>query len=169
MILRAAKPSSKFVRMVLSCLLLIIFSFFFGVHRHIRHAWISLNWPQAEGEIFEVLPPGAWSSGLWAAKGYPFPATIMVRTTNGQQFPGHLIEPLRSSYLSLEGMPKQTISRPPPRPGDRIIVHLHPAADGRVMPRDNLTNGAGAGVMYFWLAIILFVDYLLRRFKLRWR
>jgi hypothetical protein len=144
-----------------------LFLVFTGIDRSIWHAWISLKWPRAEAEIFEVSPPGAWRSGFWGVKGYPFIVTILVRTADGREFPGQIIEPLSSLFLTAESIPKGAIGAAPPRPGDLIVVHLHPSGDGRVMPRDNLVDGGGSIFLHFWYFIILLVLLLTRAWQLR--
>ena len=144
-----------------------LFLVFTGIDRSIWHAWISLKWPRAEAEIFEVSPPGAWRSGFWGVKGYPFIVTILVRTADRREFPGQIIEPLSSLFLTAESIPKGAIGAAPPRPGDLIVVQLHPSGDGRVMPRDNLVDGEGSIFLYFWYFIILLVLLLTRAWQLR--
>ena len=108
----------------------------------IRHAWISLTWPQAEAVVLAVPRPGPWRDGVRGPKGYPYAATLSVTAPDGGRFVARLIEPLFSSFTEHTPLPEGAI-RPPPRPGDRIVVHLDPSGHERVIPRDNLKARAG--------------------------
>ena len=144
-----------------------LFLSFCGIDRDLWHAWVSLKWPQAEAEVVEVSPPGAWRPGFRGGKGYPFTVAVLVRTADGQEFIGQMLEPLFSLYSTAESMPKGAIGTAPPRPGDLVLVHLHPVGDGRVMPRNNLVNGGGTRFFYFFCIIILIVQLLTRAWQLR--
>lgn len=144
-----------------SLLVLSFFLFMLNVDRALRDAWISLQWPQAEAEILEVPPPGTWQSGIRGLKGYPFMVAILVRTVDGREFPGQLTEPLFSRYANIQSM-RGAANAPPPQPGDRIIVHLHPAGDGRVMPHDNLYRRGGVVFIFLFISLIV-LRYLFER------
>jgi hypothetical protein len=144
-----------------SLLVLAFFLFILDVDRALRDAWISLKWLQAEAEILEVMPPGAWQSGFRGQKGYPYEVTVLVQTDDGRAFPGQLTEPLFSRYANMQSM-RGTANAPPPQPTDRIIVHLHPAGDGRVMPRDNLYRRGGGVLVFFFISMIA-LRYLFER------
>ena len=108
----------------------------------LRHAWISLTWPQSEAVVLAVPAPGPWRDGWRGPKGYPYAATVSAQASDGQPFTVLLIEPLFSSFSGSTPVPSNA-ARPPPRVGDRIVVHLHPSGDGRAMPRDNLRRLGG--------------------------
>ena len=144
-----------------SLLVLAFFLFMLDVDRALRDAWISLKWPQAEAEILEVNQPGTWRSGIRGQKGYTDEVTVRVQTVDGRVIFGELTEPLMSRYANMESIRSDGKS-PPPRPGDRIPVHVHPTADIRIMPRDNL-YGRGGVVLIFLFISLVFLRYLYER------
>ena len=128
-----------------------------GIDVSLRHAWISLTWPQAEAVILDVGPPGTRSDGFRGPKGFPYPVAVSIRAEDGREFTGSLIEPLYSFHHTIDPVPPGA-ARPPPRPGDRIRVHVHPSGDGRAMPRDNLRARGGSLMIYGWLAFITLLN-----------
>lgn len=144
-----------------SLLVLAFFLFMLNVDRALRDAWISLKWPQAEAEILEVKPPGSWQSGIRGRKGYPYEVTVRVQTVDGRVISGELTEPLVSRYANIQSV-RGDGNSPPPRPGDRIPVHVHPTADSRIMPRDNL-YGRGGVVLIFLFISLVSLRYLYER------
>lgn len=115
------------------------FLFLCGLDIALRHAWISLTWPQAEAVITAVPPHGERRSGVRESRGHPYPVRVSVQTAEGRGVQARMMEPLTSLYSNLQAVPDGII-RPPPRVGDRLAVHLHPAGDGRAMPRATLRD-----------------------------
>lgn len=134
--------------------------FLIGLDISLRHAWIALRWPEAEAVIVEVPPPGPRHSGFRGPKGFPYDAVVSVRTEDGRTFAGRMMEPLFSLHDSREQVPPGA-SRPPPRVGDRMRVHLHPSGDGRMMPRDNLHNRGGT-LSFLGVTLLIMVINLIR-------
>ena len=128
-----------------------------GVDISLRHAWISLTWPQAEAVILEVGPPGPRSGGFRGPKGFPYPVAVSIRAEDGREFAGSLIEPLYSLHHTIDPVPPGA-ARPQPRPGDRIGVHVHPSGDGRAMPRENLRSRGGSLLIYGMVAFITLIN-----------
>jgi hypothetical protein len=136
-----------------SLLVLAFFLFILNVDRALRDAWISLKWPQAEAEILEVSPPGSWQSGFRGQKGYPYKVTVGVQTVDGRVISAELTEPLVSRYANIQSVRGDGKS-PPPRPGDRIPVHVHPTVDSRIMPRDNLYRRGGVVLIFLFISLV---------------
>lgn len=141
-----------------------------GIDISLRHAWISLKWPQADAVILTVAEPGPRSRGWRSRNGYPYAVAVIVQETDGREFAGQVVEPLFSLRHSLEAVPAKARDRPP-RPGDRIRVHLHPSGDGRVMPRDNLRTRGGTIVIHAFVIVftLLTIAFPVLGQRGRWR
>jgi hypothetical protein len=142
---------------------LIFFHLVYGIDTSLRHLWISLMWPTAKAELLQVALPGHRPGGFRSPKGLRYDVVVSVRTTDGRAFAGRMMEPLVDS--SLEPVPPGA-SRPPPRPGNLITVHLHPSGDGRVMPRDNLHALGGPLLLIAVLILITALNIAFPRWPL---
>ncbi len=140
------------------------FLYIAGLDIALRHGWISLTWPQAEAVITAVPPHGERRSGFRESKGYPYPVGASVQTAEGRSVEARMLEPLTSVHSNLRPVPDGVIG-PPPRVGDRLVVHLHPAGDGRAMPRENLRDRTGSLMIFGSIALIILLNLL----RDRWR
>ncbi|NGM19180.1 hypothetical protein G3576_04075 [Roseomonas stagni] len=136
----------------------------FGIDIALRDAWISQTWPRADAIVTAVGPPGPRLNGFREAKGLPYRVSLSVEGPDGQRQEAPALAPLTSAYSTLEPVPEGG-SRPPPRVGDRLAVHLHPAGDGRAMPRENLHDRGGSLMIFGSIALII----LLNSLRDRWR
>jgi len=136
----------------------------FGIDIALRDAWISLTWPRADAIVTAVGPPGPRLNGFREAKGLPYPVSLSVEGPDGQRQEAPALAPLTSAYSTREPVPEGG-SRPPPRVGDRLVVHLHPSGDGRVMPRDALRDRNGSLFFFAFVVIVFLADLrrLIRR------